>query len=66
MIRTLTIKGPVRSIRDELGLAGVQVGKGDALLEEFSDFLEKCTALVPEKRISVQEALRHPFLQRKA
>lgn len=66
MMRTLTIKGPTRSIRDDLGLAGVQVGKGDAVLEEFADFLEKCTSLVPEKRMTVKEALCHPFLVKKA
>lgn len=32
---------------------------------DFSDFLEKALALVPERRITVAEALKHPFINPK-
>ena len=32
------------------------------VLREFADFLDKCFMLDPEKRITPQDALRHPFL----
>lgn len=62
MIRTLVIKGPTTSIRDKLGLTGIAVGKGDPDLESFADFLDKCLHLIPEKRLTVKEALSHPFV----
>lgn len=32
------------------------------VVKQFADFLEKCFMLDPEKRLSPQDALRHPFL----
>ncbi|RKP15632.1 hypothetical protein ROZALSC1DRAFT_18576, partial [Rozella allomycis CSF55] len=36
--------------------------KNRLLLFQFIDFLEKCLNLNPEKRISPEEALSHPFI----
>ena len=63
MTRTLTIKGPSKSIRNDLGLEGIPIGRGGKELEDFADFLGKCISLIPEKRLTVQEALQHPFLR---
>ncbi|KAJ3128576.1 U4/U6 small nuclear ribonucleoprotein prp4 [Nowakowskiella sp. JEL0407] len=35
------------------------------LLKDFSDLLERCLVLNPEKRLTVTEALRHPFINNK-
>ena len=32
------------------------------VIRDFADFLDKCFMLDPDKRISPQDALRHPFL----
>ena len=32
-------------------------------VKEFADFLEKIFVLDPERRITVSECLKHPFLQ---
>jgi len=39
-------------------------GKGDSqdTLKSFSDFLEKCLVIDPVSRMTVEEAVSHPFL----
>ena len=32
------------------------------MVKDFADFLDKCFMLDPDKRITPQDALRHPFL----
>lgn len=34
----------------------------DIVVKSFADFLEKCFMLDPAKRLTPQDALRHPFL----
>lgn len=45
------------------GGGGGDVGGDDwRLLVSFVDFLDKCLVLAPDKRMTVREALAHPFI----
>lgn len=63
VIRTLSFSKPSRDLRTRLfsaskGLTDIE----NKELTLFSDFLDRCLALNPEKRITPIEALRHPFI----
>jgi serine/threonine protein kinase len=56
---------PVQPKKDLMSmLKEGNVGKEDLKsLQNFKDFLEKALALDPNKRITPEEALGHPFIQ---
>jgi serine/threonine-protein kinase PRP4 len=56
---------PTRDLKSRL--AATTKGMSDTEIKElnlFTDLLEKCLALNPEKRCTPNEALKHPFLNR--
>ncbi|KAI7867711.1 kinase-like domain-containing protein [Spinellus fusiger] len=64
VIKKMTFVKPTRDIKGRVMAAsstGVTEEEGRLLLA-FVDFLEKCLALSPEKRMSPKEALAHPFI----
>lgn len=64
-IKTLAFSKPTRDIRTRLMSAAK--GLNDIETKElalFTDLLERCLALNPEKRITPNEALKHPFIAR--
>ena len=74
VVRVLNFNKPTRDLRTRLvagggGDGGSKDGKRLAEAEGkeaalFADFLDKCLALNPEKRLTPVEALRHPFVMR--
>ena len=74
VVRVLNFNKPTRDLRTRLaggGDAGGGGKDGRKLAEAegkeaalFADFLDKCLALNPEKRLTPVEALRHPFVMR--
>ncbi len=64
-IKTLAFSKPTRDLRTRLMSAAK--GLNDIETKElalFIDLLERCLALNPEKRITPNEALKHPFIFR--
>ncbi len=64
MVKKVVVSNrPVRDIRSRLL---VNTGKMPAdeleMLRSFSDFLDRCLKLDPAQRMTVGDALRHPFL----
>jgi serine/threonine-protein kinase PRP4 len=51
---------PVQDIKAKIG------GEGGELERDFIDFLERSLVIVPERRMTIQEAIRHPFISPKA
>lgn len=65
VIKTLFFTKPTRDLRTRLSSASK--GVSDVETKEislFTDFLDRCLALNPEKRITPTEALKHPFIMR--
>lgn len=65
--RLMDFKKPTRDLKSRLvgqhtrGMSDVEVKD----LNLFVDFLDRCLALNPERRITPDEALKHPFLARR-
>ncbi|KAG9234199.1 kinase-like domain-containing protein [Amylocarpus encephaloides] len=64
-VKTLAFSRPTRDLRTRLmsaskGLTEVETEE----LSLFTDFLDRCLTLNPEKRCTPSEALRHPFIMR--
>lgn len=66
--RVVDFKKPPRDLKTRLmGTETRGMSDGDAKeLVLFVDFLDRCLSLNPEKRCTPAEALKHPFLARKA
>lgn len=65
IVKTLAFSKPSRDLRTRLtsaskGLTDVETKE----LALFTDLLDRCLALNPEKRITPNEALKHPFITR--
>ncbi|RKF83024.1 putative serine-threonine protein kinase [Golovinomyces cichoracearum] len=63
VVRTLLFTKPTRDLR--IRLLSASKGLTEAETKEislFTDFLDRCLALNPEKRITPAEALKHPFI----
>ncbi|KAJ3348373.1 U4/U6 small nuclear ribonucleoprotein prp4, partial [Kappamyces sp. JEL0680] len=65
IVKNITVTNATNRIREKLGLGSVPVGKGEPQLEQFIDLLDKCLDLNPDKRLTVKEALAHPFITSK-
>ncbi|KAK9421633.1 putative Kinase-like domain-containing protein [Seiridium unicorne] len=64
-IRTLAIVKPTRDLRARLTAASGGMNDAETRdLNHFTDLLERCLALNPDKRITPSEALKHPFFLR--
>jgi len=64
--RLLNLVKPTRDLKAKL--LGAAKGLGETDLKElnlFVDFLDRCLALNPEKRITPTDALNHPFINRR-
>ncbi|PQE17056.1 CMGC DYRK PRP4 kinase protein [Rutstroemia sp. NJR-2017a BBW] len=67
VVKTMTFVKPSRDLRTRL--LSVSKGLTEAESKEltlFTDLLDRCLALNPEKRITPMEALKHPFIDRSA
>lgn len=66
--KLLDFKKPTRDLKSRVmgqhtrGMSDIEVKE----LTSFVDFLDRCLALNPEKRITPDEALKHPFLARRS
>lgn len=63
-VKKMTLAKPTRDIKSRImaaSSAGVTEEEGRLILA-FIDFLDKCLALSPEKRMTPKEALAHPFI----
>ncbi|KHJ33686.1 putative serine-threonine protein kinase [Erysiphe necator] len=65
VIKTLFFTKPTRDLRTRLlsttkGLSETETKE----ISLFTDFLDRCLALNPEKRITPTEALKHPFIMK--
>jgi serine/threonine-protein kinase PRP4 len=66
VMRMLNFAKPTKDLKAKL--LGVARSMGETDLKElnlFVDFLDRCLTLNPEKRISPDEALKHPFILRR-
>lgn len=66
-VKILSFVKPSRDLRTRL--FSTSKGMTDAEVKElnlFTDLLDRCLALNPEKRITPAEALKHPFITRLA
>lgn len=61
VVRKMTFVKPVRDIKTRI-LAAVTLDEENRLVLAFVDFLDKCLALSPDKRMTPHEALAHPFI----
>ncbi|RKP22703.1 hypothetical protein SYNPS1DRAFT_19695 [Syncephalis pseudoplumigaleata] len=66
VVKSVVITKPTRDLRQRLlspqVLAGVRDEEERQLIHQFVDLLDKTLTLNPEKRITVKEALKHPFI----
>ncbi|KAJ3278146.1 U4/U6 small nuclear ribonucleoprotein prp4 [Borealophlyctis nickersoniae] len=62
VIRKVTITKPTSDLRSRLLPTSSTSAEETALVTQFIDLLEKCTQLNPERRMTVKEALVHPFI----
>ena len=69
VVKMVSFQQPTRQLKDRVLAAAPKDAKGTIKesdkkeLALFTDLLDKCLALNPEKRIIPGEALRHPFIQ---
>lgn len=64
-VKTIAFVKPTRDLRTRLLGASKGLPEDEVRdLNLFIDFLEKCLMVNPEKRITPQEALKHPFINR--
>lgn len=66
-VKTIAFAKPTRDLRTRL--LGASKGLPEDEIRDlnlFIDLLDRCLALNPEKRITPQEALKHPFINRTA
>ncbi|KAI8058086.1 kinase-like domain-containing protein [Syncephalis plumigaleata] len=66
VVKQVVITKPTRDLRQRLLspqlLASVRDDEERQLIHQFVDLLDKTLTLNPEKRITVKEALKHPFI----
>jgi len=63
VIKTIVITKPIRDMKTRLLSKTSNITDEETrLLNAFVDLLDKCLNLNPEKRITVREALLHPFI----
>lgn len=61
----LTLAKPTRDLRTRLLSASKGLSDDESKeVNLFVDLLDRCLALNPEKRITPNEALKHPFIMR--
>lgn len=61
----LTLAKPTRDLRTRLLSASKGLSDDESKeLNLFIDLLDRCLTLNPEKRITPNEALKHPFIMR--
>ena len=64
-VKTIAFAKPTRDLRARLLGASKGLPEDEVKdLNLFIDFLEKCLMVNPDKRITPQEALKHPFINR--
>ena len=61
IIKLITYTQPKKSLEAIL-MKAVSASENKVAVPPFSYFLEKCFMLDPDKRLTPQDALRHPFL----
>ncbi|KAL6079609.1 U4/U6 small nuclear ribonucleoprotein prp4 [Balamuthia mandrillaris] len=61
-VKVVPILQPARNLKDELLATPHEKGTSHAV-EQLADFLERCFELNPQRRITPEEALLHPFLR---
>ncbi|KAM3080150.1 U4/U6 small nuclear ribonucleoprotein prp4 [Clarireedia jacksonii] len=65
VVKTMTFVKPSRDLRTRLMSASKGLTEAESKeLTLFTDLLDRCLALNPEKRITPMEALKHPFIDR--
>lgn len=65
MIKTLSFTKPSRDLRTRLMSASKGLTEAETKeLALFTDLLDRCLALNPEKRCTPHDALKHPFITR--
>ncbi|KAI9593919.1 kinase-like domain-containing protein [Syncephalis fuscata] len=66
VIKQVVITKPARDLRQRLlspqVLSGIRDEEERQLIHQFVDLLDKSLTLNPEKRLTVKEALKHPFI----
>jgi serine/threonine-protein kinase PRP4 len=63
-IKVVSITKPLKDMRARLLKNTNELREGDKeMLLQFVDFLDRCLALSPDKRLTPKEALQHPFLK---
>jgi serine/threonine-protein kinase PRP4 len=63
----MVITKPVRDLKTRLLSKTSNMNEEELrLLTSFVDLLDKCLSLNPEKRLTVREALMHPFVTGKS
>ncbi|KAJ3044801.1 U4/U6 small nuclear ribonucleoprotein prp4 [Rhizophlyctis rosea] len=64
IIRKVTVIKPTKDLRARLlsTSSSSATDEEQALIVQFVDLLDKCLQLNPEKRMTVKEALQHPFI----
>ncbi len=63
VVRVLSNIKPTRTLRDILLVDSTRMGDEEQrLVSQFVDFLDKGLNLNPEKRLTVNDALIHPFI----
>jgi len=60
-VRQVPIHRPTRDLHAEL-LKIPHDAKEVQSIEDLADLLEQCFTLNPQKRVTCEQALRHPFL----
>lgn len=61
-IRTLATVKPTQDLRSRILAASTDLSDAESReLNHFIDLLERCLTLNPDKRLTPDEALRHPF-----
>lgn len=69
VVKLINFQQPTRPLKERLQTAASRDAKGDMKESEkkelmlFTDLLDKCLALNPERRITPADALKHPFIQ---
>ncbi|ORX82670.1 kinase-like protein [Basidiobolus meristosporus CBS 931.73] len=67
VVKKIVVSKPTKDLKSRLmGNGSSHASEGDGkLLAAFVDFLDRCLNLNPEKRLTIKEALVHPFITQK-
>ncbi|KAK9761538.1 U4/U6 small nuclear ribonucleoprotein prp4 [Basidiobolus ranarum] len=66
VVKKIVISKPSKDLKSRLIVSGALSNENEGkLLVAFVDFLDRCLNLNPEKRLTIKEALAHPFITQK-